>query len=389
MIFWDYIQQTPKQFAESYLATGIISAQRHPEFPLTIYCYSRKCVHENVWDYVTSRCRGIIVDDAGIVVARPFEKFHNYESSLGALPSTWTEQNIPPVFWEKMDGFLAIRYVWEGKQYCASKGSFDSPHAKWATAQLNKLSITETTFPANTTVLFEGICPDLRIVVDYGDFQGLVMLAVIYNETGMECPPSLLKRYAVNIGVQCPRKFKTTIAETTQAVNDSTKNVEGYVLTWYNLSRPPYRLKLKYLEYLRLHRLVTGVSPRRIWEELTYHNGQVELSEWINGSTPWFAKFITKWVTALTLDYEQTKQAAETRYQVVKETVRVKVGQQPYENLGEERKAWALEFLRPENKPLSAILFRMLDGKPLEETIWKKVKRLTEGSHPMRDSHSL
>src|ERR1019366_9922764 len=87
-----------------------------------------------------------------------------------------------PEVWEKMDGFLCTMYEWEGKHYIASKGSFDSPHAKWATAwyQAN----VKGEWPDGYTPVFEGITPSLRIVVDYATFEGLVLLALVNRETG-------------------------------------------------------------------------------------------------------------------------------------------------------------------------------------------------------------
>ena len=42
------------------------------------------------------------------------------------------------------------------------------------------------------TPVFEGLCRDLGIVVDYKDRQGLVLLSVINNKTGEEPEPIAL-----------------------------------------------------------------------------------------------------------------------------------------------------------------------------------------------------
>ena len=118
----------------------------HDTYPLRMLTYGRECVHgTDKWDGVTTKCRGVIYrTDTEEIIARPFEKFHNlYTASMPETdPSTWEPnenswwQTPTPEVWEKMDGFLATLYEWEGKQYIASKGSFDSPHAKSATAWL-------------------------------------------------------------------------------------------------------------------------------------------------------------------------------------------------------------------------------------------------------------
>ena len=51
-------------------ATGLVQVGHHDEFPLSIYTYGRKAVHENIWDDVTKKCRGIIVENETGTCAR-------------------------------------------------------------------------------------------------------------------------------------------------------------------------------------------------------------------------------------------------------------------------------------------------------------------------------
>ena len=56
-----------------------------------------------------------------------------------------------------------------------------------------------------------------------------------------------------------------------------------------------------------------------------------------------------------------------------------------YDNLGEIRKIYAAEVARPENKQYSGVLFAMLDGKDIQQVIWKLVKPMTKAAKPMLD----
>ena len=47
------------------------------------------------------------------------------------------------------------------------------------------------------------------------------------------------------------------------------------------------------------------------------------------------------------------------------------------------RKAYATEFMKPENKEFSGILFAMLDGKDVKPIIWKMVKPMTKDKNPL------
>src|SRR5216683_3155996 len=161
---------------QDYIDEGLVDTAFHSSFPLVIFTYSRKCVGEQAWDSVTTKCRGLIANtETDEVVARPFEKFFNYGDPQAGLQLTaggiledpapgsaciFTE---PDTLYEKMDGFLCTLYCWEGKEYIASKGSFDSPHAKWATATYNQMLPTGGLWPNGWTPVFEGITKNLRI----------------------------------------------------------------------------------------------------------------------------------------------------------------------------------------------------------------------------------
>jgi RNA ligase len=374
-----------------------VDVSLHEDFPLEMFTYGRECVHgEGRWDAVTTKCRGIIYrTDTEEIIARPFEKFFNLRTMgmPSTDPETWCGNDgecgeesfylTQPEVWEKMDGFLATLYEWEGKQYIASKGSFDSPHAKWATAWLNS---TAYEWLEGYTPVFEGISPNFRIVVNYENYEGLVLLALINNETGEEAPAPILESYAYRNGLKTPKRFYMSWEDAAEASNDETKNFEGYVLVWRRPGTAPFRLKVKYADYLRLHRMISAVSPKAIYNCLA-SGKRDDLVEWTVESTPWFNKYVTKWVRALSLRHEEYMSQALAAYTEIREVNRIKVGQLPYENMGAERKAYALEFARyPEIK---GILFAMLDGKDSAAIAWKLVKPLIHNSHPMIDLNRL
>jgi RNA ligase len=60
-----------------YFEEGLVYKQVHPTLPLTIWNYTEKVQYEGLWDDVTLQTRGLVTDDKGNVVARPFRKFFN------------------------------------------------------------------------------------------------------------------------------------------------------------------------------------------------------------------------------------------------------------------------------------------------------------------------
>ena len=110
------------EILNQYQSQGLLYQQVHPTLPLSIWNYSEKVQYDSLWDDITLSCRGLVTDDNGNVVARPFRKFFNIEEGK----HTPTEQF--QVF-EKMDGSLGILFFYGDKWVFASRGSFTSDQA--------------------------------------------------------------------------------------------------------------------------------------------------------------------------------------------------------------------------------------------------------------------
>lgn len=380
--------ETDQATLDRYLAERLITVNHHDEFPLDLYTYGRTVQYTGQWDNLTSRCRGIVVNrNTGEIVARPFEKFHNFETqnqpqthgvNLATMPVTGAVI-------EKMDGFMCTLYEWEGQEYIASKGSFSSPHAKWATEFYRKHK-KGPEWPKGWTPVFEGISANLRIVVDYGKFEGLILLAVINKETGEEMPYETMGRMANLRGFPVPRlSTQDWMGVRTLTLNTSLKGEEGFVCTWYLPGKPPLRVKMKFIDYIRLHRIVSGVSPKHIWEAL---KEGMSLTEWENYSTAWFAKFVAKWKRALQTEALRIEKNSKEIFEQVSAKFDDKT-QFEISDIFRIRKEFALEFTKPENKEYSGVLFAMLDKKDIKPVIWKMTKRLIIGSKPMIDAHMV
>lgn len=383
MNYFDYVEATKEEVKQA-VEDGWLIHNQHKTLPLDIYSYGRKAVQQHMWSKITLRSRGIVVHrETGEIIARPFEKFFNYSLADDALQFHIQKAatTTPGYVWQKMDGFMLTRVVFDGKQFMTSKTSFDSFHAKWGTAELNK---EKRMFPEGYTAVFEGIHPDMRIVVNYGDRSELVLLALINTETGEEMSPGELRYWAVKSGLSVP--YFTPLIDVdidvlySRTLNDEVKNDEGYVITWYPSGSVPVRAKMKYQEYLRLHRLVTQVSPKAILEMLQ-SGWTSEIDELLNNSTKWMAEWTRKWKTILEQTYEEINEKVITYYAIAQTAVG---DPNKYENLGALRKAWALQFTSDRMKWVSAILFAKLDGRDINPYIWKLAGRKTMGRGPLR-----
>ena len=163
---------------DEYVEKGLLIKQTHPTLPLTIWNYSRTCQYDRLWDDVTMACRGLVTDDAGKIIAKPFPKFFNYEEH--------TAEEIPNELfdvYEKMDGSLGICFYYNNEWHMATRGSFTSEQAIKGKELLGKYNFEK--LHTDYTYLFEIIYKENRIVCNY-DFEDVVLLGVINTKTGIE-----------------------------------------------------------------------------------------------------------------------------------------------------------------------------------------------------------
>lgn len=248
---------------DPYVEKGLIKKQTSPYQRLVLFDYTEKCQYERAWDEVTLNARGTVYEiSTGNVVAKAFGKFFNW----GELPETKQNELIHELHFEvneKLDGSMILLYYYDNEWRTNTRGSFTSDQAVKAKELLSKYN-TESLDPELTYIL-EVIYPENRIVVDYGNDEKLVLLA-IYDRNGTE--------FSIDRDDHNFPKAKIFRFEDIQSVIDHTKtlpyNEEGYVV---RVSRNGFRVKFKGDEYVKMHRIVTGTSPLTLWESMT--NGKV------------------------------------------------------------------------------------------------------------------
>jgi RNA ligase len=243
-----------------YINKGLVIKQNHPTLPLSIYNYSRECQYNKEWDDITLNCRGLVLDNEGNVIAKPFPKFFNYEEhTADEIPNENFE------VYEKMDGSLGIFFYYGREWHMATRGSFASDQAIKGMEIANKYNYDKICVPGYT-YLFEIIYPENRIVVDYGKEERLVLLGVM-NRRGEEFPYEEM----VDEGWDIVMKYKTWGEDWETLKKEISKNNEGYVIRFSG----GMRMKIKGDEYVRLHRILTNFSTKDIWE-LLRNNEQLE-----------------------------------------------------------------------------------------------------------------
>ena len=339
---------------EQHIKDGALSRQKHPTLPLYIVNYTHQCQFDGPWDDVTMHCRGLIYDDARHVIARPFRKFWNLNDSR--WPET-QEANLPselPESTKKYDGSLGILWRYRGEWGIATRGSFRSNQSRWGTQWAKRLDLEAC--PLTYTPLFEIIYPENRIVVNY-DFQGLVLLTMVGIEGSDEPSRSMVESKALLAGCRAVKRFDKTLAE---CVADNSKNEEGYVLRWPSTG---LRIKVKLPEYVRLHKLITGISPKTIWEMLK--TGE-DCGDLLRDVPKEFENWVLFWEKAIVTDKDA----------VMNRALAIMLSYPGEKNVAtkEQRKEFAL--YATQHKDLSAILFALLDSdhERAAEVAWKMAR---------------
>ena len=332
---------------QQHLVDRLITARKHPTADFWIYNYSPVVQYEKRWDAVTMQCRGLILDAQYNIVARPFQKFFNIEEMpADAIPDE------PFEVYEKLDGSLGILYWLDNAPFISTRGSFMSEQAGRGTQMLHsRYAHTFANLHRDRTYLFEIIYPQNKIVVNYGDREDLILLAVIDNETGQDYP---LDDYA-GLGFPVVKRFTGLSALDklkSDADNPTNDNSEGYVVRFAG----GLRIKVKFAEYVRLHRIVTGVSNIAIWEYLSQGRNFAEVLDRVPDE-------LYDWV-------RQVQGDLLTRYAAIETEAQAAFAAFDF-TADHTRKDVALYF---QTQRYPAILFKLLDGGDYGPIIWKHIR---------------
>lgn len=337
------------QALDMALAGHLVVRREHPSQPLAILNYTDRCQYESGhWNEVTMACRGLVYNtQTSEVVARPFRKFFNHgQADAPPLP---VDARVAVT--DKLDGSLGILYRREVGYAIATRGAFESDQALHATSLWWK-RYNDCPVPVGWTLLFEIVYPDNRIVIDYGIQDDLVLLGAVEIATGRSVGPSD-PRLSGWPGPRTTLFGYSTLADALTAA--PRPNAEGLVVHFIDTDE---RVKIKQEDYVRLHRIVTGLNERTIWEHLC---AGLPLTELLESLPDEFHEWVRDVAARLTATVESQAAEVEHAYSTI-------VADLP---TGFSRKDFALVAVK---NPLKWALFAKLDGKAYVPDLWKNSK---------------
>jgi len=266
------------------LGEGWIRVQKHPQHPLFIYNYTERAVFTQSWNTATLACRGLITNQHDVVIARPFPKFFNHGEAADPYKHEAARGYLPMIITDKLDGSLGILYYTpDGQRAVATRGSFTSDQALWATEKLNTF---DWNWAAGYTPLVEIIYPENRIVLDYGNREALVLIGAVERCSGKTCTP---------LQAQIILNWPGEVAERLDAIQLDRENREGVVVHYL---KSDTRVKFKQEDYIQLHKLVTNLNARTVYDAL----GKGQMKQSLEAFCAPFPDEVHEWILDVALE---------------------------------------------------------------------------------------
>lgn len=322
---------------EKYYQDGLLEKQHHPTLPLTIWNYAQDVQYKDLWDEVLIHCRGLVTDDSGKIVAKPFKKFFNIEEGKHHHSSDFT-------IWEKVDGSLGILFWYADEWHLCTRGSFASEQAIKGKEILSKYpNGWETYLRKDYTYLFEIVYPENKIVIDYGSQEDLILLGAVNLATWEELTPE--ESMVCNDWFKEAKRYHFDDYKELKALNRG--NEEGFVV-WFSTGS---KCKIKFDSYLRRHKIVWSLTNRLIWDYIS----QGKIDEFIEDVPDEFYDIIKEEVMMFDWMFRQIKTTYSVFFNEISDNNATR------REFAEKAKAYQFP----------QILFKMLDGKPYDDVIWK------------------
>lgn len=291
--------------------------------------------------------RGLIFDEAGNIIRRPFHKFFNVGERLDTQLQN-IDVSADHVIYHKLDGSMIVPYkVGMGVIWGTKMGNTDVAQQVHKFVHENRMTnyiqFVDDCLNRNYSPIFEWCSRQQRIVLDYPNDQ-LILTAMRHMHTG---------QYVNNIDlVRAAKQYNIDVCGTThhalsQHFVNLTKNeqdVEGYVIRFND----GHMAKIKCDWYVALH---------RVKSEIAFERGVVQLL--LNDSMDDIKPLMSKDDLKEVEDYETAffKAFRQTVIDVVamRETI---------EKFSIDRKTYALKFMNKNPLYMNHIVFKLWDQVP-------------------------
>ncbi len=234
-----------QQHLKKYMDSGFFYCEKHPIFDIYLFNSIEWKKKEIVWDQNNRIFKGIVLDNTGNILCRPFQKFFTVRklvsdsSFLLSNGELFSYADTGFRAFEKIEGHLCYLFWYQNEPIITSQKSFTNDISIKAKEILKSKYINSITqLDKNNTYAFELVTPELRLLIDYGDIEDLFLIGVINNKSGQ-----LIKDFKNNIFPE-PKKLKKLSINSIFKLNQ--KNKEGLIIRFDNGEMVKYKFKWYY-----------------------------------------------------------------------------------------------------------------------------------------------
>lgn len=341
------------EILQSYKDRGLLVCQFHPTLPLIIWNYSTRVQYEALWDEITLQARALVTDTDGNIISRGFSKFFNIEEDRHEATDDFE-------IFEKLDGQYIGCFWYNGKMVVNSKGSFTSPYAIEAKRILEEKYWNFKNIPLRgVSYCFELIGFE-QIVVSYTEVD--LILTGVFDIHGND----LFRNFVNEFNLETPIVNRFIGLDWKSIKQLNWQNSEGFVVRFSNGSR----CKIKFEDYLKLHRQMTNLSTTGIWEALSEGN---PVSSILNDVPDEFYQKVHQYEIELKIAFGFIKNQCLADYLNI--SLEILKSHPDYINVEQNLHYFRSEYAElARQKYYPSILFSMLDGKDCSKQIWQLIK---------------
>ena len=237
-----------------------------------------------------------------------------------------TKEPFSPYIQDKLDGSMGTYWEYDGHFGVATKGSFHSDQAEWATMWLH--AHYGTGFPEADhyrywmhpyTPVFEIICQSVQHhVVHYepNEDNRLVLIGMVNRQSGEELHGAVLAHQAKVNGLEAAKSDHAVWTNNDAnlrsllALQQYTRpNREGFVMSFARSGAPSLKVKIKHEEFLRLQKIAHYTTPKVVFEYVRDGN-YTEINDVVRLASPWLSHQVKEWVTNYQDAYEKVSKDA-------------------------------------------------------------------------------
>lgn len=214
-------------------------------------------------------CKGIVFDYMTCeVVALPLVKTYNWHERIEVQRAV-AASGKNPIPLEKLDGTMIQVFRYKGELFFNTRSSFDaeSPSGFVYTDEARRLLGNGDEIEEGKSYVFELICPESRVITNYGEQRRLVLISVLDMKTLRYMTHAEMQNEYVTLDVVDAMPITGSVSQVNELIKDlSDSQVSEGVMCCIESeeSGVTIRYKIKCDAYIRALKSIRGLSPESI-----------------------------------------------------------------------------------------------------------------------------